>query len=225
MLKNAIVRVGALKTTAGKNISIQAVLVLYVKKAKATENNMKLTLRKPTRAQLSANFAPIGIFALLVSIVLLCMWAFQIRLTTSGSMPTGFYQKISNNNSLSRHDIIEFCLPTDIAQHGLARRYLNRGSCPGGTSHLLKEVIAVPGDLVIVNNDYINVNGTNYKAPITIINRAGQHVMRWIQNGTYIANGYWVYGANSPMYSWDSRYYGQIPANLINAKMRAVWIF
>jgi type IV secretory pathway protease TraF len=83
---------------------------------------------------------------------------------------------------------------------------------------LTKNIAAAPGDTVRVTPDgsYINGKLWPFSAPI-----AGSY--EHYPFGTYkLATGqYWVLGQN-PM-SWDSRYVGPIPYDLINSRVEPLW--
>jgi hypothetical protein len=83
---------------------------------------------------------------------------------------------------------------------------------------LMKHVVAVAGDTVRVTPEgsYINGKLWPYSAPI-----AGRY--QPYRFGTYkLATGqYWVLGQN-PM-SWDSRYLGPLPADMINSRVEPLW--
>ena len=145
----------------------------------------------------------------------------------TGSVPIGFYRIVSDAQSIQPGDIISFCLPDKIVQVGMSRGYLNKGRCKNGGEPLMKEVIAVPGDQVMVSEDRLEVvheyNTTDYMAISHVIDKNKLLVQRFIKNGKYIATGYWVYGFGSPRYSWDSRYYGEIPKDDITHQLVALW--
>jgi type IV secretory pathway protease TraF len=83
---------------------------------------------------------------------------------------------------------------------------------------LMKHVAAVAGDTVRVTPEgsYINGKLWPYSAPV-----AGNY--QHYPFGTYkLAPGqYWVLGQN-PM-SWDSRYIGPVPLDLINSRVEPLW--
>lgn len=139
---------------------------------------------------------------------------FGVIFTYSGSVPIGFYQIINNDKPIQAGDIISFCLSDTIAKFGISHGYLSHGSCVSGSEPLIKEVVAIPGDQVIVSRDHIKVIHNNtirtYFSPTDIKDKHHLSVKRFIKSGSYVATGYWVYGFGNPTYSWDSRYYGEM---------------
>ncbi len=88
---------------------------------------------------------------------------------------------------------------------------LGKAIVPVVPYRVLKEVIAIPGDTVIVTNKDMIVNDKHFWAPIQKRDRMGRAmVSKVVLNQPKRAYGYWLYGMNNPIYSWDSRYYGSI---------------
>ena len=93
----------------------------------------------------------------------------------------------------------------------LKNHYLIKGSCSNGSIPVLKKVIAKPQDCVSLNNQFITVNNIAYRAPQQRKDSQGHIVKKMIHNGRYLlVDRYWLYGANDPIHSWDSRYYGGV---------------
>jgi conjugative transfer signal peptidase TraF len=140
-------------------------------------------------------------------------------------MPLGFYQEIKTVD-IHRGDIVSACLPNDISNEGLRRNYLTKGKCASGAIPVVKEVIAVPGDMVKLTNDGFMVNGQFYLAPRRFIDHHGKPIKRFIKQGVYIhVSNYWLYGTHAPIDSWDSRYFGGINREQIRQVMQPKWIF
>ncbi|MES2142730.1 MAG: signal peptidase I [Pseudomonadota bacterium] len=103
-----------------------------------------------------------------------------------------------------------------IAAVALQRGYLRVGSCPSKVIPVLKQVIAIPGDTVTLTDSNIIVNGFKYLAPFMPMDHNKQPLQKFIANGSYQpSGGYWIYGANDPQNSWDSRYYGAVSRTAI----------
>jgi conjugative transfer signal peptidase TraF len=71
---------------------------------------------------------------------------------------------------LTRNDLVAVCLHDAIAALGRARGYLSAGTCPSGTTPILKQVVAVAGDEVELQRDVLAVNGE-------IVDRSQRHSM------------------------------------------------
>ncbi len=134
----------------------------------------------------------------------------DIRFNYTESMPVGFYQKI-HVAKIKDGDLAAVCLPNIIAIAGLKNHYLAKGSCQNGSTPVLKKIIAMPGDTVLLTNQFIKVNKIFYDAPTQTKDPQNHVVKKFISNSEYKhIHSYWLYGSNDPKYSWDSRYYGGI---------------
>lgn len=91
-----------------------------------------------------------------------------IRFNYTNSMPIGFYIKMKAT-TIRDGDIVAVCLPDIIANMGLKKHYLTRGSCNNGSVPVLKKVIAIPGDSVSINNQFITVNNFSLILGILVI--------------------------------------------------------
>jgi len=183
---------------------------------------IKSVIKKPDKKTISMLFLYLLILPSLAGI----MHFFGIIFTYTGSIPIGFYRIVPLAPLLQRGDYVSFCLPDPIANMGLSRGYLNRGACANGSESLIKVIIAVPGDTVVVSTSGMRVNKLiEYIAPSKIIDKNHLPVVRFIKEDTYIAKGYWVYGYGDPRYSWDSRYYGEIPQQAIQHRLVPLWVF
>lgn len=133
-----------------------------------------------------------------------------MRINLTGSMPVGIY-KLSRDQSLHHDDLIAVCLPKSLAQHGLKNGYLMSGGCgDSNTMPVLKQLIAMPGDIVEVGLKSILVNVKTYPAKIQTHDGLGHPLKIHSQLGVkMMVNNYWIYGSASER-SWDSRYYGGV---------------
>ncbi len=161
------------------------------------------------------------VVAVLVVIMLLAlMGIFHMRFNVTPSMPIGFYYQVSHPGILKRGQTVEVCLPKIIGEQGLQRGYLNKGSCAGGFEPVIKELIAIPGDEIKINHEGIFVNKIFYRAPFIQLDMNGQPMSSYPIKSIKSTNQYWLYGANDPEYSWDSRFYGGINRENIQGVIR-----
>lgn len=149
-----------------------------------------------------------------------------IRINLTPSMPLGLYYFSSSEPK--RGDIVAACLPENIAKEGLKRYYLFYGRChDNSATHsmaVLKKVIAVPDDEVIVGDTEMIVNGRIYTAPQQSTDSNGLPITHFIHKKFYnCVTGFWLYGENNPVRSWDSRYYGGIARKNIIGVYRPLW--
>ncbi|MGO9265769.1 MAG: S26 family signal peptidase [Candidatus Binataceae bacterium] len=85
---------------------------------------------------------------------------------------------------------------------------------------LMKHVVAVPGDVVTVTAQGTYVNGQFFPHSAVPTTAKGYQPFRF---GTYTlqAGQYWLLGTSPD--SWDSRYIGPVPVDLIESTIRPVW--
>jgi type IV secretory pathway protease TraF len=85
---------------------------------------------------------------------------------------------------------------------------------------LMKHVVAVPGDVVTATQQGTHVNGRLW--PNSAIPE-GTHGYQPFPFGTYTLRPgqYWLLGTSPD--SWDSRYIGPVPIDLIESSVEPVW--
>jgi conjugative transfer signal peptidase TraF len=89
---------------------------------------------------------------------------------------------------------------------------------------LLKQLVALPGDIVTVTPAGVSINGgplLPHSAPLAQT-RDGQPLPQ--HRGTWRLTGYWLYGADSPR-SFDSRYFGEVEAETLQGRVQPVLLF
>lgn len=145
-------------------------------------------------------------------------WGARLRINTTESLPLGLYREVPGLPG--RGALVTVCLPMQ------ARGYGRPGSCPDGRAPLLKRVVAVAGDTVVVSKAAITVNG---QALPNTARRARDSQGRQV---TAIPAGRYQVGleqvwliANYSANSWDSRYFGAVPTNAVEAVVNPVWIW
>lgn len=150
---------------------------------------------------------------------------FSIRFNETSSMPIGFYRKSENISKINTKDIVAVCLPLFVEKEGLIRGYLKKGNCPGGSIPVLKKVIAVPKDFVVLTDQEVIVDGIHYFYPRRNKDSDGRVIKQLIKDGNYCSDGYWLYGSNDVIHSWDSRYYGPVARENIIGVYRPILTF
>jgi type IV secretory pathway protease TraF len=86
---------------------------------------------------------------------------------------------------------------------------------------LLKQLVALPGDVVTVMPAGVSINGgprLPHSAPLAQT-LDGQPLPQKL--GTWRLTGYWIYGPGSPR-SFDSRYFGEVSAACLQGLARPV---
>ena len=141
---------------------------------------------------------------------------------TDSACPPGIYRKVKR--APSRGDLVLACLPDAIAQLGIARGYLLRGrGCGDGIEPVGKRLSALPGDSVEVVPDYIAVNGQRLEHSATLSRDSSGRSVKHVAWGRYTVptNQVWLFGTKNAR-SWDSRYFGPVPANSVRAALEPV---
>lgn len=159
----------------------------------------------------------------LAPLVLLLIEHAPLRVCLSNSEPAGLYR--ITTEPIKRGDQAQLCLPASVACLGKERGYLGSGGCPCRTRPVLKRIVAVPGDLVRVRDDSISVNGRRLAGSARRrLDSAGRVLTPRIPPGLYrvAPDSYWALGSND-IRSWDSRYFGAVPACHAVA-LRPVWV-
>jgi conjugative transfer signal peptidase TraF len=139
-------------------------------------------------------------------------------------MPLGLY--LETAATLERGSTVLLCLPDRIAQVGRSRGYLPAGGCPDGSSPVVKQVLALPGDVVELQEQFLAVNqrevvGSRIQDSDTL-GRPLDHAPfgPWpVRDGEL-----WVIGLNRER-SWDSRYFGPIPLASVIGSARPLLTF
>ena len=162
-------------------------------------------------------------FWIIISIFVLALAAIArfsgVIINTSSSMPVGLY--IKHNGSIQRNDIVLVCLPIPYREIALKRKYLEHGGICNGIDPVIKQVLAIPGDYVVLTNKFIEVNHKRYNYITKQRDRVGRLLISYPRSKFY-TNGYWVFGTNNPN-SWDSRYWGPINKKQIISNLHLVW--
>ena len=152
---------------------------------------------------------------LAISAVSATVWlcaAIPVRINWTRSAPIGLYST-HQPDAVTRNDLVVVCLQGGVAGLGRARGYLSAGTCPSGTSPILKQVVAIAGDEVELQRNFFAVNGR-------VIDRSQRHSVDSLGRPleplpfgrrTVRAGEVWVLGVHRER-SWDSRYFGPIPA-------------
>jgi conjugative transfer signal peptidase TraF len=165
-------------------------------------------------------------YPLIISVIFIMVAALiysKIVINISPSIPVGIYLKTTPHPQ--KGSLISVCLPKDTMKQGIENHYVisGWGTCDGMLP-LLKEIIAVPGDDVILMNNAISVNGKIYHSPTYNKDSAG-NLMPIYPRGHYPnTTGYWLLGI-SDIRSWDSRYWGAISNNLIKNSLLPIFVW
>lgn len=152
--------------------------------------------------------------------------AARLRFNLSPSIPIGVYSiDRSASHTVRRGSIVLLCLPRSLAAFGRARGYLPRGTCPDGSAPVGKPVVAVGGDTVRAQDGIWRVNEGPRVAARALARDAVGRPLSHISDGTYLAQHgmIWLLATATPR-SWDSRYFGAVPAAGVKGVLRPLWV-
>jgi conjugative transfer signal peptidase TraF len=158
----------------------------------------------------------IAIFVLLAGVVLAVRKA-PYYLNLSDSEPWGIYQLTPFDGRLIAGELVFMEVPDQARPYVYGRGWLPEGAL------LLKNIGAVPGDKVIVDDHHIAVNG-RYIGPISMQDHEGKPLPR-LRGFLKIQSGLFLPISNRIPNSFDGRYFGPVPLRLILGKAKPVFIF
>lgn len=154
--------------------------------------------------------------------VLMLPWLFGLRFNLTASLPIGVYRV--TDDPPGRGSIVYVCLPIEVAEFARDRGYLGAGRCPGDIRPLGKVVVAVEGDVVMLERDAVRVNGAALPNSATVSEDShgrklphhpwGAHRLR--------QSDLWLF---SPYHrnAYDSRYYGPVSRSQVVSRLQPVW--
>lgn len=150
----------------------------------------------------------------------------SIRINLTPSMPIGVWFVQRGYIPLDRGQAVIVCLPPEPAGFALQRKYIGHGECPGDYEPLLKTVVAAVGDKVTVSDAGVAVNGQLIEHSRALAVDSAGRPLSSQPPGTYdVKDGTaWVITTRSDK-SYDSRYYGPLPATSFVAAAWPLLIF
>lgn len=174
----------------------------------------RMRARAAARISNRLHHATVASAALLMASAVYGSSLLELRVNWTSSAPLGLYREVAGPPR--RGDLALVCLPSGLARLGRSRGYLWAGSCPGGSSPILKQVVALPGDVVDVKLRSFAVNGR-------VLDRSELHdvdsLRRPLEHVTFghrdVFDGEaWIFGVRRDR-SCGSRYFGPIPTSSI----------
>jgi len=129
--------------------------------------------------------------------------------SSPSAAPVGFYWR--EKPQLQRGQLVEVCLPYSWAQFAIERGYIAHSRrCPDGSEPLAKTILGMPGDTLWIDPATVLKEDT--------LGRPMPHVFGLQHVGT---GQIWLFG--SARNSFDSRYYGAVPAANVIANLAPLW--
>jgi len=149
-----------------------------------------------------------------------------LRINVTASMPRGLWHVGAPVAPLRRGEIVTLCPPETLPfREAAARGYLPAGFCPGGLQPLVKPIAAIAGDLVTVSAAGVTVNGAPVPGTAPVATDGAGRPLSPFSAGAYrVAPGeVWLLSGHDPR-SFDSRYFGPVPARNVQGVARPLWV-
>ena len=142
------------------------------------------------------------------------------RLNVTPSEPLGLWKGIEVNH-YQTGDVVEACVPqSSIMTLALARGYLLPGPCPGGWATVIKPIAAQAGDVVGITASGVTING-HAISTVGPVNKdsAGRPLSSVVSGTVTVPSGMVFLLSDYTAKSFDSRYFGFVPATSLRHKM------
>ncbi len=134
-----------------------------------------------------------------------------LRINTTPSEPLGLWRVAPLDRPVQVGDMVFVCPPeTDTILEGFERGYLRSGLCPGGFGPLIKTVTALGGQRIEIAGA-VTIDGRPI-ANSNLVSRDGQGRPLHPYGGGTVPSGFVFLHSPFPG-SWDSRYFGPVPAS------------
>ncbi|MGO7906923.1 conjugative transfer signal peptidase TraF [Rhizobium leguminosarum] len=145
------------------------------------------------------------------------------RINLTPSEPLGLWRIIPLHRPAAVDDLLFICPPETAAMRAArARGYFRSGSCPGGIAPLIKTVIAVAGQRVEIGVS-VSVDGRVVSSSSLALRDGKGRPMTPFPSGI-VPPGYVFLHSAFPG-SYDSRYFGPVPASGILGLAQEVFTY
>lgn len=150
-------------------------------------------------------------------------WLGGYRINTTPSYPLGLWRIEALGRPIDIGDLIFICPPpTPAFSLAFERGYIRRGLCPGRLSPLIKKVVATEGQSVDIGG-HVSVEGRPLAhSKIHRVDAEGRALSAW--QGGVVPAGY-VFLHSDFSGSYDSRYFGPVPAAGLLGRAVPVYTF
>ena len=140
-------------------------------------------------------------------------WFGGLRINLTPSEPLGLWRIAAVNRPVARDDLVFVCPPsTPVFAAAFDRGYLRRGLCAGGFAPLIKTVAALPGQRVETGANVVIDGVPLAHSSIRVSDGAGRP-LRPFAGGIVPAGFIFLFSPYET--SYDSRYFGPVPANAV----------
>ncbi|MCK7615736.1 conjugative transfer signal peptidase TraF [Roseibium sediminicola] len=147
------------------------------------------------------------------------------RINTTPSFPLGLWRIDALSREVRVGDTLFICPPADAPAIKLARErlYLPAGFCEGGIAPLIKTVVALPGQTIAMEGDQVAIDGERLVHSSVQARDGLGRALPTYAGGVVPAGALFVH--SNYVASFDSRYFGPIPASGILGLAREVFTF
>jgi conjugative transfer signal peptidase TraF len=146
-----------------------------------------------------------------------------IRINTTPSYPLGVY--LMTHAPIEKGALVIFC-PADTAifRQAKARGYIGAGFCPGGTSYMIKKIMAATHDRVEFTSAGVWVNGKLIPNSTPMDNDAEGRPLSPVSADTATLDDHTVLLMSdyNPK-SFDARYFGLMDKSTIISVVKPLW--
>lgn len=161
----------------------------------------------------------VSLFMINSVLIFVFMAVFGFRINISESYPLGIYKRVNGDYAIN--SLVESCLPEYIAQQMVKRNYIpGSGNCDGYPA-VIKSIFAVEGDYVEVD-EQVSVNGKLIPGTELLPFDSEKRPLQSADSTTIPQDHVWLMSNNIPN-SYDARYFGETPTDLIVTNLRPVW--
>lgn len=181
---------------------------------------IEMALKRRRNKALLLGFATITM-ALLVTISVAWFGGYRINLTSSE--PLGLWRIVKLDRPVAAGDLVFICPPqTAPMREARIRGYLRSGLCPTGVAPLIKSVVAVAGQRVDIGIG-VSIDGRPVRSSTIAQRDAWGRPMTPFSGGIVPADYVFLHSAFAG--SYDSRYFGPVPASGILGLAQEVLTF
>ncbi|MBD9524654.1 conjugative transfer signal peptidase TraF [Ensifer sp. ENS02] len=150
-------------------------------------------------------------------------WFAGLRINLTPSEPLGLWRIVSVKRPVARDDLVFVCPPpTAVFALAFERGYLRRGLCPGGFAPLIKTVAALPGQRIEVAGNVV-IDGAALTHSAVRARDGADRPLEPFAGGIVPAG--FVFLTSPYEASYDSRYFGPVPANGVLGLARPLLVF
>lgn len=145
------------------------------------------------------------------------------RLNLTPSEPIGLWRIGATNRAITTGDLVFVCPPqTPQIEEARRRLYLARGLCPGGLATLIKMVAALPGQRIEIG-DHVVIDGQPLpSSTLRRVDGVGRPLEAYA-GGVVPPDTLYLHSQFKS--SYDSRYFGPVPASGLLGLARPILTF